>query len=553
MKKIVYIVFACLCPVIVLAETITQKHAQQIGLAFLASIKQGEKQSIHGRANTTADIVDLSANGLPNLYLLNSTNGWVIMSNDTRVQPILAYSATRSALDINNIPEGMADLLSLYNDEIRYMRDSFPEVEDHPQWQQISLGVMNTSEDKKVIERCAQVLWGQNSNNDNGCKPAYNMLCPSFYSVQCNRTIVGCVAVAMAQIMWYYKWPLYATLVPDTISIDGVPSSNVHSQWYDWDLMPSALHKNTPNAESSMIATLLRDCGYTVEMKYGPKNSRALPPNAMKALKTVFGYSGDMSFEFRKDYSQDDSKWIQKIKAEIDADRPVLYTGYLSNGNGHTFVIDGYHGQWFHLNWGFADSITNDAFCSLDRIITFGMGSPLSYSQQAIFGIEPAITHTPAVISGLQTTNPLIRITCGNITLNNTIIPATCSAHIYSGTQVRLTGDCKLRAGCNAHIAIKDLPCGDYSVTKNAPTIHKSPSIENKEDATNNSSSTTPTQRQINTTIDHIAVYSISGQLLQTIYGADADFSSLPSGFYVLQKHMTDGCVVSETIAHIEP
>ena len=547
MKKLVYMVLACLCSTVVLAETVTQERAQQVGMAFLSNITQAEKRSIHVQANTTADIVNLSANGLPDLYLLNSANGWVIMSNDTRAQPILAYSAARSTLDINNIPDGMADLLSQYNDEIRYMRDCFPEVEEHPQWQQISLGVMNTSEDKKVIERCTQVLWGQSKNNDNGCKPSYNMLCPSFYSVKCNRTVVGCVAVAMAQIMWYYKWPLYATLVPDSISIDGVPSTDIHTQWYDWDLMPPTLHKNTPNAESSMVATLLRDCGYTVEMEYGPKDSGALPPNAMNALKTVFGYGDGMSFEFRKDYSHDDSKWIQKIKAEIDANRPVLYTGYQSNGKGHSFVIDGYRDQWFHLNWGWADTIANNAFYSLGRIITFGIVEPLSYDQQAIFGIEPAIAHTSAVISGLQMTNPLIRITCGDITLNNTIIPTTSSAHIYSGTQIRLTGNCRLMAGSNVHIAIKDLPCDDYSGTRSAPAAHKAPSIENEEDTDSNSDIST--QIQTSTTIDHITVYNVSGQLLQTIYGAAADLSFLPSGFYVLQKHMTDGSVVSETIA----
>ena len=56
-------------------------------------------------------------------------------------------------------------------------------------------------------------------------------------------------------------------------------------------------------------------------------------------------------------------------------------------------------------------------------------------------------------------------------------------------------------------------------------------------------------QIQASSTNDHIAVYNISGQLLQTIYGADIDLSFLPNGFYVLQKHMTDGSVVSETIA----
>ena len=296
-----------------------------------------------------------------------------------------------------------------------------------------------------------------------------------------------------------------------------------------------------------MVATLVRNSGYTMEMESGPKDSGALPPNAMNALKTVFGYGDGMSFEFRKDYSHDDSKWIQKIKAEIDANRPVLYTGYQSNGKGHSFVIDGYRDQWFHLNWGWADTIANNAFYSLGRIITFGIVEPLSYDQQAIFGIEPAIAHTSAVISGLQMTNPLIRIICGDITLNNTIIPTTSSAHIYSGTQIRLTGNCRLMAGSNVHIAIKDLPCDDYSGTRSAPAAHKAPSIENEEDTDSNSDIST--QIQTSTTIDHITVYNVSGQLLQTIYGAAADLSFLPSGFYVLQKHMTDGSVVSETIA----
>ena len=183
----------------------------------------------------------------------------------------------------------------------------------------------------------------------------------------------------------------------------------------------------------------------------------------------------------------------------------------------------------------------------MGRIITFGIVEPLSYDQQAIFGIEPAIAHTSAVISGLQMTNPLIRITCGDITLNNTIIPTTSSAHIYSGTQIRLTGNCRLMAGSNVHIAIKDLPCDDYSGTRSAPAAHKAPSIENEEDTDSNSDIST--QIQTSTTIDHITVYNVNGQLLQTIYGAAADLSPLPSGFYVLQKHMTDGSVVSETIA----
>lgn len=548
MKKLILLVAVCLCSVVILAENVTQERAQQIGLAFLSGMTHNDNQPVQVQTNVITETTNLSAYELSNLYLVNSAVGWVILSNDTRVQPILAYSTTGVALDINDIPDGMADLLYEYNDEIRFVQDNCPNTEEHPQWQQLSAGVMSTeaTTSATILERCAEVLWNQSYNNDNGCEPAYNMLCPTFYAPSCGHTYAGCGAVALAQVLWYYKWPLYAHAIPDSISANGKPSSATHSQWYDWDMMPPTLHNTTPAAHANMIATLLRDCGYSIETEYRSDGSFAYINKIKKAFTEIWGYSDDISVHSKVG----NKTWRKKIKEEIDAKRPVILLGQGPKG-GHFMVVYGYQGDHFCLNWGWKNSKLNNTFFALDALQPDAKDSEETYnsSQNAIFGIKPAIISGSSRISGTQGAGQFISIQCGNITLEDYIVPAQGSSYLYSNTQVRITSGCWFKTGSNVHIAIKDLPCGDYSGTRNAPAAHKSPSIENEADTTGDLGFDITTQIQTSTTIDHIAVYNVSGQLLQTIYDADTDLSAFPSGFYVLQKHMTDGSVVSETIA----
>lgn len=549
MKKLILLVSICLCSVVILAENVTQERAQQIGLAFLSGMTHNDNQPVQVQTNVITETTNLSAHELSNLYLVNSAVGWVILSNDTRVQPILAYSTTGVALDINDIPDGMADLLYEYNDEIRFVQDNCPNTEEHPQWQQLSAGVMSTETTTAatILERCAEVLWNQSYNNDDSCKLSYNMLCPTFYTPRCGHTRAGCGAVALAQVLWYYKWPLYAHAIPNSISTNGTPSSATHSQWYDWDMMPPTLHNTTPVAHANMIATLLRDCGYSIHTKYESNGSTSDFTDTKNALTNIWGYSTTLSLLSKTG----NKNWIKKMKAEIDAKRPILYRGQGPEG-GHAFVVYGYQGDYFCINWGWKDSKLNSTFFALDALQPHVSNSKETYNsvQQAIFGIEPAILSGSSRISGTQGAGQFISIQCGNITLEDYIVPAQGSSYLYSNTQVRITSGCWFKTGSNVHIAIKDLPCGDYSGTRNAPAAaHKSPSIENEADTTGDLGFDITTQIQTSTTIDHIAVYNVSGQLLHTIYDADADLSSLPSGFYVLQKYMTDGSVVSETIA----
>ncbi len=87
-----------------------------------------------------------------------------------------------------------------------------------------------------------EVRWGQSKNYKNGCHPSYNYFCPGDLDDedQCNYTLAGCAAVAMAQIM--YKW--------------GYPEKSKYNS-YDWNRIPPVLTDGC----SDDCPQLIRDCG----------------------------------------------------------------------------------------------------------------------------------------------------------------------------------------------------------------------------------------------------------------------------------------------------
>ena len=50
--------------------------------------------------------------------------------------------------------------------------------------------------------------------------------------------------------------------------------------------------------------------------------------------------------------------------------------------------------------------------------------------------------------------------------------------------------------------------------------------------------------------IQSTAIYTISGQLLQTIEGSQYDAAHLPDGMYILQHRMSDGSMRNEKVTN---
>ena len=100
------------------------------------------------------------------------------------------------------------------------------------------------------------------------------------------------------------------------------------------------------------------------------------------------------------------------------------------------------------------------------------------------------------------------------------------------------------------HIAIKDIPCYDTvsAPQRVAPRTSSAPTDNanyTNEEFDNNGLETVASNRIVSTSI-----YTITGQLIQTIYGGQHDATHLPNGMYILQHRMSDGNVRSEKIAN---
>lgn len=307
--------------------------------------------------------------------------GFVIVSADNRVQPILGYSL-HSDFNVDNLPSNLAAWLDSYDQQIRAAMDDAT-LPAHPGWQQQASQKSGVEGYDSIVGPLLTTTWDQS--------PLYNNLCPLS---GIHRTMTGCIATAMAQVMNYWNWPAtgvgqhsYATANYGTLSVDFGATS------YDWSNMPNALTSSSTTAQVNAVATLMYHCGVAVEMDYGIMSS-GIRNNIMynhglnqpcpeNALRTYFKYSPVLYGVRRADFTN--NEWTTLIKNEIDHRRPILYAG-ISATDGHEFVCDGYDTNgYFHFNWGWSGEA--DGYYTLSRLNPTGLS--FSNSQSAIIGIEP--------------------------------------------------------------------------------------------------------------------------------------------------------------------
>ena len=218
-------------------------------------------------------------------------------------------------------------------------------------------------------------------------------LCPVYNGEHC---ATGCLATAMAQIMYFHQWPQDFTdsvhaFTAKEINMD-IPSFK--PTIFDWEDMKTSYRSD--DNDYNAVATLMAYCGASVETHYQPRCSGAFTYRVEKALTNVFGYdSTSVKYVDKIEDGYSDEQWEQLLYNELAQGRPVLLTGQ-SSGGGHAFVCDGYDGNGlFHVNWGWGGAC--DGYFKLtvmnpdDNTNTGASLSDEGYSdkQDAIIGIMP--------------------------------------------------------------------------------------------------------------------------------------------------------------------
>jgi len=300
-------------------------------------------------------------------------NGWVLVSGDDVMRPILAFSFENSLTPEEEWNDAAAYLLNIYKQEISLAKND-PGLSRDSRWDQAALSTDKKAADAGPVEPFIPVNWNQSSG--------WNRFCPEDEEGPGGNVYVGCVAVAMAQAMSVYEYPVRPQGVKSYVHPDyGSIGVNYDlADPYEWDQM-SATSSDDYNA------ILLYHCAVAVEMDFGADGSGAFVRTAAGAMVQYFNYSSSLDFE---DRYTDSEAWVAALAGELEAGRPIVYRGNPDDGTaGHAWNLDGYYASnsvdYFHMNFGWSGS--QNGYYTLDLI---NPGSnDFSSSQGAILGITP--------------------------------------------------------------------------------------------------------------------------------------------------------------------
>lgn len=375
MKKLLSIfVFALLVISSANADGIDRASAKMIAQNFLKSKGRNVELSTDQVVGFNGQRKMITSGKAP-LYMLNIENegGFVIVSGDDRTEQVLGY-VDNGSFDAENVPENMKAWLQMYAQQIEALpADYAPSVSAN------AAGSPRKAE-RKNIGALVKTKWNQGD--------PYNLQCPLDGG---SRSVTGCVATALAQIMYYHQWPQEATTT--------IPSYYVLNQWlpelpattFQWDKMLLNYDNGGTSAQRNAVAELMFYCGQAVEMGYSAAGSGAFSGNVKTAILKYFDYDGTARFVHRSDYSI--AGWDAMIYNEIYENRPVYYAGYAPGG--HAFVCDGYDtAGFFHFNWGwggwddgyFRLSLLNADDPNSDGMSATGIG--FSMGQECVIGIQ---------------------------------------------------------------------------------------------------------------------------------------------------------------------
>jgi hypothetical protein len=353
-----------------------------INISFLFSqkIELNDAMSLAKKFERTSKYMQESiilAQQTPYYYIFTNeqNNSFIIISAYKQLYPILGYS-TESGFDANNIIPPVQWFLGGLSEQAEIAiadpksTDRFREA-----WENLEKFGHPEGKNVTIVSPLLTTKW------DQGCY--YNALCPEDINGPCGHAWAGCVATAMGQIMKYHAYPTSGTGTPSYTSAYGPLSVELDEETYNYDAMPNQLTASTDNIE---VAKLLYHAGVSVSMGYGPDGSGAQSSDAALSFTNYFRYPSYVEYVSRG--GMDDIGWGLILKTEIDARRPVYYSGGgLPGEAGHAFVCDGYDGPThFHFNWGWSGYY--NGYFYLNNL-TPGTNN-FNNGQDIIKGVEPA-------------------------------------------------------------------------------------------------------------------------------------------------------------------
>ncbi|MDE6296539.1 MAG: C10 family peptidase, partial [Muribaculaceae bacterium] len=314
------------------------------------------------------------------LYIFSADKGYMILPANDEAPALLGYS-DEGKFSVKGNP-ALEYWLSFYNKELSYLNSNQGGKK---------VNAKAARPQRTPIEPLTKTRWNQGA--------PYNDDCPMDNG---QRSVTGCVATCMAQMMKYHNWPVKGTgshsytasTLQQTLSFD------FGNTTFDWANMPNTYGAESTNDQKAAVANLMYACGVSVDMDYTAQESSASSIAMGQAYINYFGYDQSLWMPMRDYYGLYD--WEDMIYENLEKGLPVPYAGQGTAG-GHQFICDGYSTDgYFHFNWGWGGM--SDGYFLLTALDppSLGIGGGaggFNTGQQIALNVKPAETgSTPVYI-----------------------------------------------------------------------------------------------------------------------------------------------------------
>ena len=354
------------------AAPVSREQAQKIAEQYLRdkpgnhllSPVTSSRRLARDRANAKADTK------LYYVFDRGENEGFVIVPADDSYGSIIGYTEEGS-FSYDSLPPHMQNWLDGQAEYIQFLMDN-------PDSAEAQKSSRKRAANHASIEPMVTTKWGQGW--------PYNNECPIYFGE--GRSVTGCVATAMAQLMYYQREKSAREVAADipsyelkneekgTMTVESIPAGAP----IDWDNMQDTYNSSSSEKSCLAVAQLMHYCGVSVRMGYSPGGSGASTSRVAGALTNYFGY-GDNPRVVWAHYYNDENSWDEILYRELEQRRPFQLAGHTTGGAGHSFLCDGYKDGLFHINWGWNGGA--DGYFALKTM------NGWSQSQCAIINFEP--------------------------------------------------------------------------------------------------------------------------------------------------------------------
>jgi len=331
----------------ILAKQVGINEAERVARNFIFITLNKYENPVSMSEIRLTDPFVYKVDGNPLFYAFQMNPGFVIISADDVYTPVIGYSF-EGGFSLDNAPAHYRGFILNYAEQVKFAREN--NIQASPEFEvawnelrQEDVTYMTVTRDRDV-EPLLHHNWDQGS--------PYNILCPEDPAGPGGHVWVGCVATAMAQIMYYWRYPEVGTgqhcYTPGNMSY-GQQCAYYGQTHYNWEGMNNSIDNRNPypNAE------LQYHCAVSVNMNFSPDGSGSQSYLVPGSLNSYFQYN---SAQYKEKQNYTLTNWIALLKADIDQGYPLYYSGYNPSQGGHAFVCDGYQGDNFHFNFGWSGS-----------------------------------------------------------------------------------------------------------------------------------------------------------------------------------------------------